>query len=861
VLAVALVLGLQLPAPWSAARGSSVTGNDRLRAVDALPPGESGQTTLAQFAAATAGVTSSYGPHTDDQESIYASFREKSMQFRNGPGVAPPGDPNARIWRDGYGVPTITAAHEGGLFYAIGYAMAQDRLAQMEVLRHVGHGTLADLIGAAGIPMDREVRRYTEGDAALLKEFRAEPPIDKLRLRRFRDGVNAWIRQVQGPLVARLPAEFTLLGDLPIKPWTVLDTLGFGEYAGRFFGESGHGELQDAAILRRLVRKYGGNRGRTMFNDLLPLNDPHAPVTITAAEGRFPRHTSRPVGHPNTRFVNDRVAMVRGDRGLLRAATTANREAHRISVLQRLLALPRMGSNAVAVSGRLTKDGHPLLYGGPQTGWAVPAFFWEAEVHDPIRDQRGVMLPGVPLFVIGRNATAAWTVTSALDANADTFVMRLDRSGRHYWYRGRWRRLRTRTERIPCRTPPSAAAGLLSGGLPQTCPGKPVTITLYRTALGPAIASPGSHRRLYVRHAAEDHHIVSSFDGWDRAGRAGSVAGMRRALRTISFAFNFFYVDDHGRIGYWHVGRYPIRPADVDPRLPIPGNGRYDWSGFERFADLPHVVDPSSGYIVNWNNKPSVGWGSKNLQVSTDEGGIWGEYWESAPLTHALLARLPVSFASLSKVPQAVAYLDDQARVFKPYLLRALAGTTNARLRRVRSLLERWNDSRRRLNHNGGYATAAVVFFDRFVVRATDDLAGAALGPTFNLTSGLTCNPRRPSCRYHSTDNQAAPTYKFEYATEQLLLAALRGHTRAPWLRMAGGREALLRRAARQTVRDLAVTQGHRISAWNEPVEPGTFSAQGAISVPPLLPMPDKGSFTMLVEADRSPVAQPHGER
>ena len=91
------------------------------------------------------------------------------MQFVGaGQGQSPPGDPNVKIVRDAqYGVPTITGATDADAFYGIGYAMAADRLFQMEVFRHVGHGTLAELIGQSGIAMDEDVRRVTEGPAGL----------------------------------------------------------------------------------------------------------------------------------------------------------------------------------------------------------------------------------------------------------------------------------------------------------------------------------------------------------------------------------------------------------------------------------------------------------------------------------------------------------------------------------------------------------------------------------------------------------------------------------------------------------------------------------------------------------------------
>src|SRR2546423_5303576 len=171
-----------------------------LRAGSAVPPGQSGNTTMAEFTAAQSGASSSYGPHTDDQRVLYQTFNYKPMQFVGaGVGVPPPGDANVKIARDPkYGVPTITGATDGDAFYGIGYAMAADRLFQMEVFRHVGHGTLAELIGPSGLAMDEAVRQVTEGDAALQAEFNALPPDARLRLQRFVDGINAYIDQVQG---------------------------------------------------------------------------------------------------------------------------------------------------------------------------------------------------------------------------------------------------------------------------------------------------------------------------------------------------------------------------------------------------------------------------------------------------------------------------------------------------------------------------------------------------------------------------------------------------------------------------------------------------------------------------------------
>jgi penicillin amidase len=819
-----LVAGALAASPAGAADG--------LRAVNIVPPGQSGATTLTQFGLAT-GLGTSFGLHTDDQLGLYASWQYKPMQFAGpGGGAQPPGNANVAIARDAaYGVPTITATTDADAYYGVGYAMAQDRLFQLEVFRHVGHGTLAELVGASGIDMDKAIRRYSEGATARRAEFDALPAADRIRGQRFVDGINAYVAQVADNPLAR-PAEYTLLAALPINPWTIDDVLGFGEYAGRFFGEFGHGEMAALAAYQHLVDKYGARKAEQLFGDLLPLNDPRAPTSIAKRDGVFRRRTGRPVP---TRYRGSRYA--NHDPAVLGAAVATTARAvddaqARVRALQRRLALPRFGSNAVIVSGRLTKDRKPLLYGGPQTGWAVPGFFWEAEIHTPDRDARGVMVPGIPLFVIGRNAHAAWTVTSALDANADVFVEQLDGQDKTYVHRGNRLTVQSHTETIACKTPPSEYLGLISGVAPVQCPSAPTRITVHRTVHGASLADPDAHHRLYVRQSALDGRLLASLSAWDLAGRQQTVPAFGRVLAKMSLGFNFHVIDDRGDIGYWHTGAYPVRPRNADPTLPMPGGGRYDWQGLERWRAHPHVINPKRGFVVNWNNKPSVGWWSKNLETG-GEGGSWGPEWESVPLDSAVRRAVPLDFEEMGQIPRQVAYVDNRARVFKPALLKALARATEPQLVAVRSALAAWNGGR----DSGG---PAIVFFDRFVEQLGRVVQEPLLGADWRELNGLEC----ATCHLRSIDNLATPTYKFELPGPQLLARALRGHTRHRWI---GDRNAVLFEAARAAAAQLTAEQGADATRWSQPVETGEYTAQGAASVAALSPLPNRGSYGQVV--------------
>lgn len=111
-----------------------------IRAETVLPPGQSGFVSVF-------GVTSGTGsPHLYDQTALFSSFRWKPASFGQ-PGEAVEPRPGVRIVRDRYGVPAITATSEQDMWWGAGYAVAQDRLFQLELFRRATTGTLSEIVG------------------------------------------------------------------------------------------------------------------------------------------------------------------------------------------------------------------------------------------------------------------------------------------------------------------------------------------------------------------------------------------------------------------------------------------------------------------------------------------------------------------------------------------------------------------------------------------------------------------------------------------------------------------------------------------------------------------------------------------
>src|SRR5690606_7765262 len=64
----------------------------------------------------------------------------------------------ATISRDKLGIVTIDAANEADALRALGYVHAQERYFEMDLMRRTAAGELAELFGAAALPVDRRHR-------------------------------------------------------------------------------------------------------------------------------------------------------------------------------------------------------------------------------------------------------------------------------------------------------------------------------------------------------------------------------------------------------------------------------------------------------------------------------------------------------------------------------------------------------------------------------------------------------------------------------------------------------------------------------------------------------------------------------
>ena len=123
------------------------------------------------------------------------------------------------VARDALGAVHIRAASLEDALFAQGYAVAQDRLFQLDAQRRLASGTLAEVVGPAALELDRDMRRLRTRRIAEAA-YQQVPAQERAEMTAYARGVNHFIRTH----LDRLPLEFSLLRYDP-RPWSVVDTL------------------------------------------------------------------------------------------------------------------------------------------------------------------------------------------------------------------------------------------------------------------------------------------------------------------------------------------------------------------------------------------------------------------------------------------------------------------------------------------------------------------------------------------------------------------------------------------------------------------------------------------------------------
>jgi penicillin amidase len=449
---------------------------------------------------------------------------------------------------DERGVPHIKADNEDDLYRALGYVHAQDRLFQMEILRRLARGELAEILGPKLVNNDklfRSLRIREHADEYVARQDKNTPAWKALQA--YLDGVNQYQDTHSSPI------EFDVLG-IEKRPFTAQDTLSIGGYLAYSFAAAFRTEPLMTFVRDRLGPDY-----------LKVFDQPWQPDGVLTQAA----------------VLSDRDWQGLGDLALL---------SHQ--ALEKA-GLPQFeGSNAWAVSGSRTQSGKPLLAGDPHIRFSVPAVWYEAQLSAPGFELYGHFQALNPFALLGHNMDFGWSLTMFQNDDLDLIAEKTNpHNPGQVWYRGAWADMTSRLEQIKVKGQ------------------APVTFMLRQSPHGPIVndalgnAAPDTPVAMWWSFLESENPILQ---GFYEANRADTLEKMRTAAQKIqSPGLNVVYANAHGDIGWWAAAQLPVRPAGVNPTFILDGSSdQADKNGFYPFTANPQEENPARGYIVSANFQP-----------------------------------------------------------------------------------------------------------------------------------------------------------------------------------------------------------------------------------------------------------------
>jgi penicillin amidase len=453
---------------------------------------------------------------------------------------------------DERGVPHIKAANEADLYRALGYVHAQDRLFQMEMVRRLAQGELAEILGPKLVDSDRLFRTLGIREHAQTRAEQLDlksPPA--LALLAYLDGINQF--QDSHPV----PIEFDLL-KIPKRPFTAQDSFAVTGYLAYSFSSA----FRTEPALTYVRDQLGPNYLKVFdleWNALGVITTPPPPSAALK---------------PRDWQTLDQLAQL--SQQALAAAGLP----------------PFEGSNAWAIAGSRTASGKPLLAGDPHIGFSLPSVWYEAHLSAPDFELYGHYQALNPMALLGHNTQFGWSMTMFQNDDIDLIAEKTNpANANQIWYKGLWVEMQSREETI-----------LVKGATPvkltlRLSPHGPIINDALKDTLGTTPVA------MWWTFLETDNPILEAFY---ELNRADTLAKARAAASKIHApGLNIVWTHADGDIGWWAAAKLPIRPDHVNPTFLLNGaSTEADKLGFYRFEDNPQEENPARGYIVSANHQP-----------------------------------------------------------------------------------------------------------------------------------------------------------------------------------------------------------------------------------------------------------------
>jgi penicillin amidase len=463
------------------------------------------------------------------------------------------------IIRDTWGVPHIYADNLDDLFFAQGFAQAQDRLWQMDMYRRAGEGRLSEIMGPGALRHDRVARLLKYRGPWTDAEFSSYHPEGRRILEAFSSGVNAYIAHAEA--AGELPVEFELTGLEPL-PWSVETPL------LRIATAMPTGDVRGELNLARRVVELGAAEANRLARP-----SPYRDLVI-------------PEGVDYSIIPDDVASGVAGFQGtIVRPDLVAPYDSWGEAQLSLNVGARENspGSNNWAISGSLTASGEVIVANDPHRGVSNPSLRYMVHLDAPGWTAIGSTEPVLPGVAIGHNGRIGWGLTIVGTDQSDVYIEEVNPDNpNEVRFGDAWEPLRIEYDTIQVR-----------GGQPEV-------LEIKFSRHGPIFYEDTENNLAYAMRSTM-HEPGST--GYLSALRLNVADNCTEFLEALDYWFapteNMVCGDADGNIAWQASAMSPSRDG-WHGRLPVPGTGEYEWQGFRN--DLPREFNPDRGWVATANH-------------------------------------------------------------------------------------------------------------------------------------------------------------------------------------------------------------------------------------------------------------------
>jgi penicillin amidase len=511
----------------------------------------------------------------------------------------------------------------------------------------------------------------------------------------YTEGVNAFAR------ANPLPPEYGALELTHFEPWTALDSV----VVARLIAFQRSFDLDITSTVTLLTYQQAGlalgfDGGALYFEDLYRVAPFDRTATLSAAGSTENVLHRNPVSTPHLAPSSDLT---------LKLCREYLRQIEQLQIFQDVLDRDKhAGSNEWVVDGEHTTSGFPMLANDTHLLLGAPSLFYPIHLRGGRINAAGSSVPGVPCIILGQNEKITWGATVSYADVTDTFQERIvpdadSPSGLSIVHQG---------QKEPVIPIPEVFRKNNFDGIPDNLvvvpPGggiPPVTLIVPRRNNGPILAlDTANGTALSVQYTGfSPTRELETFLAWNEAE---GLDDFRRGLEFFDVgSINWAYADTRGNIGFFSSSEIPIREdlqagqvQGLPPSFIRNGTGGNEWLPVQQpqsaqavpyeilpFSEMPHIVNPPAGWLVNANNDPFAHtFDNHPLNQSRPGGGIFylGSFYEGyragriEEIIRQKLSGGKISFEDMQSIQSDTALID--AEVLVPHILQAFANAESS---------------------------------------------------------------------------------------------------------------------------------------------------------------------------------------